>query len=219
MVPVNGVSVGLGTVHDLNISMCIEKIRLLVISDHPIYMADNVISTCTIRKKPQAALAENALFKQGEYPFVVQVSHNDLTPYTYKVASVHIVVKQSGVVLEGASSVVDPYTGIASIDKFKLVSANNWAQIDYQIVSNGVICKEQGDILSSASDFGMSIKIATIPSVIELVGNGVAEPQVFVGVESSRVLFHVYDNNFANADGGVVTIKVFFFVKLLADPM
>jgi hypothetical protein len=173
-----------------------------------------------ILKKPQTALAENALFKQGEYPFVVQVGHNDLTPYPYKVASVHIVVKQSGVVLEGAASVVDPYTGIASLDKFKLISANNLAQINYQIVSNGVICREQGDTLSSASDFGMSIRIATaIPSVIELVGNGVAEPQVFVGVESARVLFHVYDKNFANADGAVVTIKVFFLVKLLANPM
>ena len=180
-----------------------------VFSDHPIYRAHNVISTCTILKKPQRALAENALFKQGEYPFIVQVGHNDLTPYPYKVASVHIVVKQDGVVLEGASSVVDPYTGIASLDKFKLVSANNLAQINYQIVSNGVICKEQGDILSSASD--LSIGIASIvPSVIELVGNGVTESQVFVGVESARVLFHVYDKNFANADGAVVTIKVFF---------
>jgi hypothetical protein len=181
-------------------------------------LANNVISTCKILKQPQTALAENALFKQGEYPFVVQVSHNDLTPYTYKVASVHIVVKQSGVVLEGASSVVDPYTGIASIDKFKLVSANNWEQIDYQIVSNGVICQGQGDILSSASVFGMSIKIATIPSVIELVGNGVAEPQVFVGVESARVLFHVYDKNFANADGAIVTIKVFVGFNYLLIP-
>lgn len=206
MVPMNGVLVGLGTFFDVHL-----KNPTQFFSDHPIYMAHNVISTCTILKKPQGALAENALFKQGEYPFIVQVGHNDLTPYPYKVASVHIVVKQDGVVLEGASSVVDPYTGIASLDKFKLVSANNLAQINYQIVSNGVICKEQGGILSSASDFGMSIGIASIvPSVIELVGNGVTESQVFVGVESARVLFHVYDKNFANADGAVVTIKVFF---------
>ena len=122
-------------------------------------------------------------------------------------ASVHIVVKQIGVVLEGAASVVDPYTGLASFDKFKLVSANNLEYINYDIVSNGVICKEQDDE-ARTSAFGQSIKIATVPYSIELVGVGVSEPLVFVGVEFGLVLFHVYDQNFANADGGVISIKV-----------
>jgi hypothetical protein len=41
---------------------------------------------------------------------------------------------------------------------------------------------------------------------------------VFVGVESARVLFHVYDKNFANADGAIVTIKVFAGFNYLLIP-
>jgi hypothetical protein len=177
---------------------------MLSTTDVPIYVASNVISSCSITKKPQTALSENSLFKRDQHPFEVQVRHKDLTPYPYKVASAHIIVKQNGVVLEGAGSVVDPYTGNAVFDRFKLVSANNWQYISYQIVSNGVICKD----LTTKVNAEMSIRIATIPSAIELVGRGAAEPQVFVGLEAATVLFHVYDQNFANADQGIATIKV-----------
>ena len=182
---------------------------MLSASDVPFYISSNVISSCTIIKKPHTALAENSFFKEDKHPFEVQVSHKDLTPYPYKVASAHIVVRQNGVVLEGAASVVDPYTGTAKFDRFKLVRANNWPYINYQIVTNGVVCTEQtstaANLLSSTE---ISIRIATIPATIELVGGGAAEAQVFVGVESALVLFHVYDSNFANADQGVATIKV-----------
>ena len=186
-----------------------DNIFMLSASDVPFYISSNVISSCTIIKKPQTALAENSFFKEDKHPFEVQVSHKDLTPYPYKVASAHIVVRQNGVVLEGAASVVDPYTGTAKFDRFKLVRANNLPYINYQIVSNGVVCTEQ---TSTASNLllssEISIRIATIPATIELVGGGAAKAQVFVGVESALVLFHIYDSNFANADQGVATIKV-----------
>ena len=160
-------------------------------------------------KKP-SALSEDARFKAGEDPFVVQVSHRDTNPYPYKVATAHIAVRQSGVVLEGATSVVDPYTGIASFDKFKLASSNNLEYINYDIISSGVVCRDGSSTFDIASSllFGTLVKIATVPSVIELFGAGAAEPRVFVGVESALVMFHVYDRNFANLDGVVVSIKV-----------
>ncbi len=155
-------------------------------------------------------LSENSFYKKGEVPFVVQVRNQDMKPFPYKIASAHLVVRQAGVVLEGAAAVVDPYTGIASFDKFKLVSSNNLEYINYEIISNGVTCKDQSNTADQAQSLllGTSIKIATIPFIIDLVGNGAAEPQVFVGVDSALVLFNVYDRDFANLDGVVVAIKV-----------
>ena len=144
----------------------------------------------------------------------MQVINQPTLPYRYIIASVHIVVKQNGVVLKGATSVVNPYTGTASLGNFQLVSGGNWASITYDVVSNGVICLPPPSVaLAQASIpvLGNSINVATVPSIVfiypEFFGF-TPERSVFVGVESMSVFFVVNDVNAATLVGVVVKVQV-----------
>jgi hypothetical protein len=115
------------------------------------------------------------------------------------------------VILEGASSVVNPYTGTASLGNFKLANDGNWASITYDIVSNGVICLPASSGLSAQASsvqgvvLANSVKIATIPSAINVSPD---VRSVFAGVESTSFFFSVIDANTAKLVGVVVRIQV-----------
>jgi hypothetical protein len=122
-----------------------------------------------------------------------------------------MVVRQNGVILQGASSVVDPYTGTASLGDFKLASGGNWASITYDVVSNGVVClPASSGLLAQASSvqvtaLGNSVNIATIPLAIYVYPDA---GSVYAGVQSTSFFFSVIDANGANLVGVVVRIQV-----------
>ena len=114
-------------------------------------------------------------------------------------------------ILQGATSVVDPYTGAASLGAFKLASGGNWASITYDVVSNGVVClPSSSGLLAQASSvqvtvLGNSVNIATIPLAINVIPN---VDSVYVGVQSTSLFFSVIDANGATLEGVVVRIQV-----------
>jgi hypothetical protein len=193
----------------------INNKRYTGIASLPYYRARNIISTCSITRNPTSAISENSRFLIS--PFSVQVSNRQDVPFRIVIASVHIIVRQDGVIVKGASSVVDPFTGTASFVNFKLATALNLESITYDVVSNGVICSPESSWLPSllqaaqASISGNRVAIATVPSaVIIFPDNFTPSPIriVFVGVSSLSVAFAVLDANSAQLFGVVVQIKV-----------
>ncbi len=181
----------------------------------PYYRARNIVSTCSITRQPTSAISENSRFLIA--PFSVQLGNRHDVPFRIVIASAHIIVRQNGVIVQGGSSVVDPFTGTASFNNFKLITALNLDSITYDVVSNGVICSRSSGLPSllqgvQASILGSSIAIATVPSaVITLPDFVMSLPPtrvVFVGVSSLRVDFLVLDANQAQLFGVVVQIKV-----------
>ena len=181
----------------------------------PYYRARNIISTCSITRQPTSAISENSRFFIP--PFSVQVSNRQDVPFRIVVASVHIIVRQDGVIVKGASSVVDPFTGTAAFVNFRLTTALNLASITYDVVSNGVICSSESSWLPSllqsaqASILGSRVVIATVPSAVIIFPDNFAPPPiriVFVGVSSLSVAFAVLDANSAQLFGVVVQIRV-----------
>ncbi len=187
-----------------------------MICDHhagiPFYQASNIIRSCTITKQPVSDIPARSDYLAP--PFSVQVFNQQTLPYRYIIASVHIVVKQNGVILKGATSVVDPYDGTASLSQFQLVSGGNWASITYDVVSNGVIClPASSGALAQASVpvLGNSINIATVPSIVYIYPDilGITTLRsVFVGVQAMSVFFLVGDVNGAALVGVVVKVQV-----------
>ena len=191
-----------------------------MICDHhagiPFYQASNIIRSCTITKQPVSDIPARSDYLAP--PFSVQVFNQQTLPYRYIIASVHIVVKQNGVILKGATSVVNPYTGTASLSDFQLVSGGNWASITYDVVSNGVICLPPSGALAQApiSVLGNSINVATIPSIVYIIPDlygYTPERSVFVGVQSTSVFFAVNDANAATLVGVVVKVQVSLAVQ------
>ena len=178
----------------------------------PFYQASNIIRSCTITKQPVSAIPARSDYFAP--PFSVQVINQPTLPYRYIIASVHIVVKQNGVILKGATSVVDPYDGTASLSQFQLVSGGNWASITYDVVSNGVICvpASSGALAqTSITALGNSINIATVPDGVSIYPDIVGittERSVFVGVQAMSVFFVVNDVNDAALVGVVVKVQV-----------
>ena len=117
-------------------------------------------------------------------------------------------------ILKGATSVVDPYDGTASLSHFQLVSGGNWASITYDVVSNGVIClpASSGALAqTSITALGNSINIATVPDGVSIYPDIVGittERSVFVGVQAMSVFFVVNDVNAAALVGVVVKVQV-----------
>ncbi len=176
----------------------------------PFYKAASIISECFITKQPKSVIPESLLFVSS--PFSVQVSNQQKSPFRYIIASVHIVVKQNGVVLSGASSVVNPYTGTASLNKFKLVDGGGLESITYDVVSNGVVCLPASDsLLEQASSYvqgnfiGNSRRIKSVPSTILPFPSVIS---VFAGVQPASVPFLVLDANGAWLLGVTVRIQV-----------
>jgi hypothetical protein len=184
----------------------------------PYYEAFSIISSCTITKQPTPAISKGGTYNSNNAPFSVQVSNKPTLRFRYIIASVHIVVRQNGVILGGASSVVDPYTGTASLGNFKLVSSGNLASITYDVVANGVVCARASTPLfaqASSVFLGNSIKIATLPSDIylypehsNLLSTTTVVRSVYVGVQSESILFVVNDNFNAILVGVIVKIQV-----------
>jgi hypothetical protein len=194
--------------------MSTHTVRAAGTLDLPVYKAANIISSCSILKQPNLAIPAKSSFPFNS-PFVVQVSNDVEMPFRYVVASVHIVVRQNGVILEGASSVVDPYTGTATFEDFKLISASNFGSITYDIFSNGVRCRPVSSSISetvlAAFNSGNSIRISTIPSAVLVIPDFFSSPtprSVYAGVQSASVDFYVLDANEAILVGVIVQVKV-----------
>jgi hypothetical protein len=161
-------------------------------------------------RQPTSAISENSRFLFA--PFSVQLSNRQDVSFRVVIASAHIVVRQNGVIVQGGSSVVDPFTGTASFNNFKLSTALNLESITYDVVSNGVICSSSSGLPSllqgvQASILGSSIAIATVPSAV-FVTSLPPTRVVFVGVSSLSVDFLVLDANQAQLFGVVVQIMV-----------
>ena len=181
----------------------------------PFYKAASLISECIITKQPKLVIPESLAYLS--FPFSVQVSNQQTSPFRYVIASVHIVVKQNGVILKGASSVVNPYTGTASLNKFKLVDGGGLESITYDVVSNGVVClPASNSLLEQASSYvqgnfiGNSRRIKSVPSTIFPFPSVIS---VFAGVQPASVPFVVLDENSALLLGVTVKIQVCPAVK------
>ncbi len=171
----------------------------------PYYQAKNIISTCRITRQPTSAIPQRSFFFSS--PFTVQVGNDPNEPYRYVIASVHIVVRQSGVILGGATSVVDPFSGTASLQKFELVSALNYDSLTYDVMSNGVKCLPVERTLSSFS--GNSVPIGVIPFQVGFIDlKFLLERSIVVGVQSASVNYFILDTNDALLVGVVVQIMV-----------
>ncbi len=186
----------------------------------PYYRATNIITSCRITRQPSSAIPQKSNFFTP--PFTVLVGNGPIQPYRYVIASVHIVVRQNGVVLAGANAIVDPASGTASLARFKLISALNDDSLTYDVVSNGVTCTSRSSILSPvstlASIVGNSVRIGSIPSAVFSIPN--LERGVVVGVQSASLNYNILDANEALLVGVIVQIKVwfccsFFFFTLL----
>ncbi len=181
----------------------------------PFYKAASIISKCFITKQPKSVIPESLGYLS--FPFSVQVSNEQTSPFRYIIASVHIVVKQNGVILAGASSVVNPYTGTASLNNFKLVDGGGLESITYDVVSNGVVCLPASDsLLEQASSYvqgnfiGNSRRIKSVPSTILPLPNVIS---VFAGVQPASIPFLVLDANGALLLGVTVRIQVHPIIK------
>jgi hypothetical protein len=174
----------------------------------PYYRATNIITSCRITRQPSSAIPQKSNFFTP--PFTVLVGNGPIQPYRYVIASVHIVVRQNGVVLAGANAIVDPASGTASLARFKLISALNDDSLTYDVVSNGVTCTSRSSILSPvstlASIVGNSVRIGSIPSAVFSIPN--LERGVVVGVQSASLNYNILDANEALLVGVIVQIKV-----------
>jgi hypothetical protein len=170
----------------------------------------NIITSCRITRLPTATIPQQSNFILP--PFTVQVGNGPTQPYRYVIASVHIVVRQNGVVLGGATAVVDPASGSASLANFKLISALNDDSLTYDVVSNGVTCTPSSParILSPASTLssivGNTVRIASVPSAVFSFSN--LQRSVVVGVQSASLNYAILDANEAILVGVIVQIKV-----------
>lgn len=115
-------------------------------------------------------------------------------------------------VLGGATAVVDPASGSASLANFKLISALNDDSLTYDVVSNGVTCTPSSParILSPASTLssivGNTVRIASVPSAVFSFSN--LQRSVVVGVQSASLNYAILDANEAILVGVIVQIKV-----------
>jgi hypothetical protein len=139
------------------------------------------------------------------------VENNPQGPYRYVIASVHIVVRQSGVILGGATSVVDPFSGIASFANFELVSALNYDSLTYDVMSNGVMCSPPSSAIERArsSVEGNFVRIDVIPQV--MIIDRSLKRSVVVGVQSASLNYIVLDRNEALLVGVAIQIMVRLF--------
>jgi hypothetical protein len=177
----------------------------------PYYRAQNFITSCRITRQPSSAIPQQSTFNTP--PFTVLVGNNPREPYRYVIASVHIVVRQNGVVLGGANAIVDPASGTASFAKFKLISALNDDSLTYDVVSNGFTCSpSRSSILSPVrtlfSIVGNSMLIGSIPSAFSAFSIPNSERGVVVGVQSASLNYVIVDANEAVLVGVIVQIKV-----------
>ncbi len=175
----------------------------------PYYQAKNIISTCRITRQPTSAIPQRSNFFSS--PFTVQVGNDPNEPYRYVIASVHIVVRQSGVVLGGATSVVDPFSGTASLAKFQLVSALNYDSLTYDVMSNGVKCLPSSSLVETtrSSFSGNSVPIGVIPFQVGFINLEIfLKRSIVVGVQSASVNYYILDANYALLVGVVVQIMV-----------
>ena len=176
---------------------------------HPFYRVSNIISRCVIIKQPTGSIPD--LSDYSSSPFVVQVGNRPDLPYRYVIASVRIIVRQSGVILGGASAVVDPFSGLASLEKFKLIRSVGLSSVTYDIVSNGVVCTRAAARRAPLPFEGNSIKISAVP-VVALVdpvylSSGPIR-RVTVGLQSISIDYRILDANDAELVGIDVRIKV-----------
>jgi hypothetical protein len=177
----------------------------------PYYRATNIITSCRITRQPSSAIPQKSTFVTA--PFTVLVGNGPTQPYRYVIASVHIVVRQNGVVLGGANAIVDPASGTASLARFKLISALNDDSLTYDVVSNGVTCSPaRSSIFSPVSTLssvvGNSVRIGSIPFAVVSFPN--LERGVVVGVQSASLNYGILDANEAVLVGVIVQIKVSF---------
>ena len=178
----------------------------------PYYRAMNIIASCRITRLPTATIPQQSDFVLP--PFTVQVGNGPAQPYRYVIASVHIVVRQNGIVLGGATAGVDPASGSASLANFKLISAVNDDSLTYDVVSNGVTCSPSSParILSPISTFssvvGNTVRIASVPSSVFNFSTSALQRSVVVGVQSASLNYVILDENQAVLVGVIVQIKV-----------
>jgi hypothetical protein len=182
----------------------------------PFYRASNIISSCSIVRQPTGSIPQQSRFISS--PFIIQVSNRPELPYRYVIASARIIVRQNGVVIGGASAVVDPFSGSASLGKFKLIRSLGMSSVTYDIVSNGVLCSRALSRKAFSIVAGNSIQISAIPAVALISPDYLSsEPvrRVKVGLESISIDYVVLDANEAELLGVSVQIQVWFCFALL----
>jgi hypothetical protein len=176
---------------------------------YPFYRVSNIVSRCVIIKQPTGSIPD--LSDYSSSPFVVQVGNRPDLPYRYVIASVRIIVRQSGVILGGASAVVDPFSGLASLEKFKLIRSVGLSSVTYDIVSNGVVCTRAAARRAPLLLEGNSVKISAVPAAALVdpvyLSSGPIR-RVTVGLQSISIDYRILDANDAELVGIDVRIKV-----------
>jgi hypothetical protein len=182
---------------------------------HPFYRASNIISSCSIVRQPTGSIPQQSRFLSS--PFIIQVSNRPELPYRYVIASARIIVRQNGVVIGGASAVVNPFSGSTSLDKFKLIRSLGMPSVTYDVVSNGVLCSRAASRRAFSIVAGNSIQISAIPAVAFVSPDYLSsEPvrRVTVGLQSISIDYVVLDANEAELVGVSVQIQVWFCFAL-----
>jgi hypothetical protein len=182
----------------------------------PFYTASNIISSCSILRQPTGSIPEQAKFSSS--PFLIQVGNRPELRYRYVIASVRVIVRQSGVVIGGASAVADPLTGSASLERFTLIRSLDKSAVTFDVVSNGVLCTRAASRTTVSLAAGNSIRISVVPAVALVSSNVLSsEParRVTVGLQSMSIDYVILDANEAELVGVLVQIKVWFHFVLL----
>ncbi len=182
----------------------------------PLYRASNIISSCSIIRQPTGSIPEQSRFSSS--PFIIQVANRPELPYRYVIASVRVIVRQKGVVIGGASAVVDPFTGSASLERFKLIRSLDKSSVTYDVVSNGVLCTRAASRRAVSLIAGNSIRISAVPAVALVSPDFLSsEParRVTVGLQSMSIDYVILDANEAELVGVLVQIKVWFRFAVL----
>jgi hypothetical protein len=182
---------------------------------HPFYKASNIISSCSIIRQPRGSIPEQSNFLSS--PFFVQVVNRPELPYRYIIASARVVVRQNGVVLGGASAVVNPFSGSASFEKFKLIRSLNWTSITYDVVSNGVLCSNAPSRPARSSSAENSIKISAVPAGVRFSNDLSPQPaySIIVGLQSLMIDYSILDANEAKLVGVNVQVQVMVSIPVL----
>ena len=114
-------------------------------------------------------------------------------------------------ILGGASAVVDPFSGLASLEKFKLIRSVGLSSVTYDIVSNGVVCTRAAARRAPLLLEGNSVKISAVPAaalVDPVYFSSGPIRRVTVGLQSISIDYRILDANDAELVGIDVRIKV-----------
>lgn len=175
----------------------------------PFYRASNIISSCSIIRQPTGSIPEQSIFSSS--PFIIQVRNRPELPYRYVIASVRVIVRQSGVVMEGASAVVDPFSGSVSLDRFKLIRSLDKSSVTYDVVSNGVLCTRAASTRAVSVAAGNFVRISAVPADARVSSDFLSSElarRVTVGLQSLSIDYRILDANEAELVGVIVQIKV-----------